>query len=84
MVRCRYEHSKAGGAAVKSYVFRVAVEDDAMETGEKAYHAYCPALKGATRGGAPTTKPWRMSARQSSCTLRIYGSPDLEFRSIPS
>ena len=32
-------------APVKSYIFRVVVEDDAMETGEKAYHAYCPALK---------------------------------------
>jgi hypothetical protein len=64
---------------VKSYVFREVIEDDAMETGEKAYHAYCPALKGATRGGVPTTKPWRMCARQSSCTLRIYGSQDAEY-----
>ena len=31
---------------MKSYVFRVVIEVDAMETGEKAYHAYCPALKG--------------------------------------
>jgi predicted RNase H-like HicB family nuclease len=40
-----------GSAAVKSYVFRVVIEDDAMETGEKAYHAYCPALKGCHTWG---------------------------------
>jgi predicted RNase H-like HicB family nuclease len=32
-------------------VFRVVIEDDAMETGEKAYHAYCPALKGCHTWG---------------------------------
>jgi len=31
---------------VKSYVFRVVVEYDEMETGEKAYHACRRALKG--------------------------------------
>ena len=36
---------------MKSYVFRVVIEDDAMETGEKAYHAYCPALKGCHTWG---------------------------------
>jgi hypothetical protein len=37
--------TKAGRSVpVKSYAFQVVVEDDAMETGEKAYHAYCPAL----------------------------------------
>jgi predicted RNase H-like HicB family nuclease len=52
MVRCRYGYSKAGrSAAVKSYVFRVVVEDDEMESGEKAYHAYCPALKGCHTWG---------------------------------
>jgi predicted RNase H-like HicB family nuclease len=42
---------RVSGAAVKSYVFRVVIEDDAMETGEKAYHAYCPALKGCHTWG---------------------------------
>jgi len=46
IVRLSDEHSKAErSATVKSYVFRVVLEDHAMETGEKAYHAYCPALK---------------------------------------
>lgn len=36
---------------MKSYVFRVVVEEDVMETGEKAYHAYCPALKGCHTWG---------------------------------
>jgi len=36
---------------VKSYVFQVVVEDDAPETGGKAYHAYCPALKGCHTWG---------------------------------
>ena len=30
---------------MKSYVFKVVVEDDAHEDGRKAYHAYCPALE---------------------------------------
>lgn len=36
---------------MKSYVFRVVIEDDAMETGEKAYHAYFPVLKGCHTWG---------------------------------
>ena len=36
---------------MKSYVFQVVVEDDALETGGKAYHAYCPALKGCHTWG---------------------------------
>ena len=36
---------------VKSYVFSVVVEEDAFPDGRKAYHGYCPALKGChTRG----------------------------------
>jgi predicted RNase H-like HicB family nuclease len=30
---------------LKSYVFKVVVEDDEHEDGRKAYHAYCPALE---------------------------------------
>ncbi len=30
---------------MKSYVFKVVVEDDEHEDGRKAYHAYCPALE---------------------------------------
>jgi predicted RNase H-like HicB family nuclease len=36
---------------VKSYIFRVVVEGDVMETGEEAYHAYCPSLKGCHTWG---------------------------------
>ena len=36
---------------MKSYIFKVIVEEDAMETGEKAYHAYCAALKGCHTWG---------------------------------
>ena len=31
---------------IKSYVFRVVVEEDTTASGQEAYHAYCPALKG--------------------------------------
>ena len=34
-----------------SYVFRVVIEDDAMENGDKTHHAYCPALKGCHTWG---------------------------------
>lgn len=36
---------------MKSYVFRVVVEPDSSLSGEKAYHASCPALKGCHTWG---------------------------------
>ena len=36
---------------MKSYVFRVVIEDDVTEGGEKAYHAFCPVLKGCHTWG---------------------------------
>ena len=36
---------------MKSYIFRVGVEEDVLENGEKAYHAFCPALKGCHTWG---------------------------------
>ncbi len=36
---------------MKSYVFRVSVEEDVMENGEQAFHAFCPALKGCHTWG---------------------------------
>ncbi len=39
---------------MRSYVFKVLVEEDAFEDGRKAYHASCPALKGChIRGHTP-------------------------------
>ena len=39
---------------MKSYVFRVVVEEDVFEDGRGAYHAYCPALKGCHTWGYTT------------------------------
>jgi predicted RNase H-like HicB family nuclease len=36
---------------MKSYVFRVVVEEDTTASGQEAYHAYCPALKGCHTWG---------------------------------
>jgi predicted RNase H-like HicB family nuclease len=36
---------------MKSYVFQVLVEPDTMEDSQRAYHAYCPALKGCHTWG---------------------------------
>ena len=36
---------------MKSYIFSVAVEEDAFENGELAYHSFCPALKGCHSWG---------------------------------
>ena len=36
---------------MKSYIFRVVIEEDIFEDGRKAYHAYCPALKGCHTWG---------------------------------
>lgn len=36
---------------MKSYVFKVIIEEDKFEDGSKAYHAYSPALKGCHTWG---------------------------------
>ncbi len=36
---------------MKTYFFKVVIEEDPFEDGKMAYHAYCPALKGATTWG---------------------------------
>ncbi len=36
---------------MKSYIFRVLIEEDAFEDGTKAYHASCPTLSGCHTWG---------------------------------
>jgi len=36
---------------MKSYIFRLVVEEDVLPDGQKAYHAFCPALKGCHTWG---------------------------------
>lgn len=36
---------------MKSYIFKVVIEEDQFEDGRKAYHAFCPALKGCHTWG---------------------------------
>jgi predicted RNase H-like HicB family nuclease len=36
---------------MKSYIFTIVIEEDAFEDGSKAYHAYCPGLKGCHTWG---------------------------------
>ncbi len=36
---------------MKSYVFRVVIEEDVQEDGSRAYHGYCPALPGCHTWG---------------------------------
>jgi len=36
---------------MKSHIFRVAIEEDQFEDGRKAYHAWCPALRGCHTWG---------------------------------
>src|SRR5882724_9286624 len=43
-------------AMKKSYIFRVIVEEDLLENGRQAYHAYCPALKGCHTWGHTSTE----------------------------
>ncbi|MFQ6065754.1 MAG: hypothetical protein ACE5K3_00560 [bacterium] len=35
---------------MKTYIFKVMIEEDPFEDGRMAYHAFCPALKGASKG----------------------------------
>ena len=37
---------------MKSYIFRVIVEEDVTPDGVRAFHAYCPALKGCHTWGS--------------------------------
>lgn len=39
---------------MKTYLFRVVIEEDPFEDGKVAYHAYCPGLKGASTWGYTT------------------------------
>ena len=36
---------------MKSYIFKVVVEEDEFEDGRKAFHAYCPAMEEAVTWG---------------------------------
>lgn len=36
---------------MKPHIFKVVIEEDAFEDGNKAYHAYCPALRGCHTWG---------------------------------
>lgn len=36
---------------MKSYIFSIVIEEDAFEDGRRAYHAYCPGLKGCHTWG---------------------------------
>ncbi|MCD6471638.1 type II toxin-antitoxin system HicB family antitoxin [Candidatus Aerophobetes bacterium] len=36
---------------MKTYVFKVVLEEDPFEDGRMAYHVFCPALKGASTWG---------------------------------
>lgn len=36
---------------MKSYIFKLEIEEDKFENGDKAYHASCPALKGCHSWG---------------------------------
>jgi predicted RNase H-like HicB family nuclease len=36
---------------MKTYIFKVVIEEDSFEDGKQAYHAYCPSLKGARTWG---------------------------------
>ena len=36
---------------MKTYIFKVAIEEDPFDDGKMAYHAYCPSLKGASTWG---------------------------------
>lgn len=43
--------TKQEGTTLKSYIFRVVIEEDAQADEPKAFHAHCPALKGCHTWG---------------------------------
>lgn len=36
---------------MRTYIFKVEIEEDPFDDGRMAYHAYCPSLKGASTWG---------------------------------
>jgi hypothetical protein len=65
---------------VKSHVFKVVIEEDALEDGRRAFHASCPALKGChTWGHTPEEALTNVDEAWHS-TWRICGRPASRFR----
>ena len=65
---------------MKSYVFRVVVEQDAFAGGERAYHAYCPALKGCHAWGRTVDEALANIREGWNCSLRISVKPGNRYR----
>jgi predicted RNase H-like HicB family nuclease len=51
-----------GKATLKSYIFKVVIESDNFEDGRRAWHAYCPAVKGC--------HTWGHSAEEAMANVR--------------
>jgi predicted RNase H-like HicB family nuclease len=47
---------------MKTYIFKVAIEEDPFDDGKMAYHAYCPSLKGAST--------WRYTKEEALKNIR--------------
>jgi predicted RNase H-like HicB family nuclease len=77
---------------MKSYVFSVVVEEDAFPDGRKAFHGYCPALKGCHTWGhtydetmanlREAIELYVEEIRESGSTLST--NPELGVLSLPS
>ena len=52
---------------MKSYIFKIVVEQDAFEDGRIAYHASCPALKGC--------HTWGHTYQEALVNIREAGDP---------
>jgi predicted RNase H-like HicB family nuclease len=55
--------------ATKSHIFSVVIEDDEFPNGDKAYHAYCPSLKGCHTFG--TTPEQALARIQEAVELYV-------------
>jgi hypothetical protein len=70
-----HEAPKRNRVSAKSYIFNVAIEEDAFDDGRPAFHASVPALKGChTWGSTYTTKRLPIFKMQLNSTLRIYST----------
>lgn len=66
---------------MKTYLFKVVVEEDPFEDGRMAYHAYCPALKGTSTWGytmEEALKNIREVVEMTIESMREHGEPILE------
>jgi len=65
---------------MKSYVFKVVIDPDKFEDSRDAWHASCPALKGAILGATAMRKRSQISTRPLTSTFKTFFKQGRQYR----